>query len=80
MIALGHDVFGGHKPFFDRGGHTALEKNRPVGLPCPFEQTEILHIAGADLHHISIMLHHIKGLNVHHLGHHRQTDGLPDLG
>ena len=47
VVALAHDVLGGHEQLVDRAGHAALEQNRGLGLADLLEQGEVLGVAGA---------------------------------
>ena len=54
IVAACHDVFGGHKEFFDGVGQTALEQNGLIGAAEFLEHFEILHAAGTDLNDVDV--------------------------
>ena len=56
VVALAHDVLGGHEQLVDRAGHAALEQNRGLGLADLLEQGEVLGVAGADLHDVNLLV------------------------
>ena len=56
VVALAHDVLGGHEQLIDRAGHTALEQDRSLGLADLLEQGEVLGVAGADLHDVDLLV------------------------
>ena len=55
IIALAHDVLGGHQQFIESGGNAALEQHRFIGSAGKLEQSEVLHVAGADLNHVGVL-------------------------
>ena len=79
LVAAGHDVLGAHDPLFDGIAEAALEQNGLVHLAHSLEQLEVLHIAGADLHHVHIFLELGDALLAHQLGDDGHTGGLPGL-
>jgi len=60
VVAFTHYVLGGHQEFLERRGHASFEQNRFVCAPRTLKQREILHIAGADLDHVGIVLDEIE--------------------
>ena len=77
VIALAHDVFGGHEELIDGSGESALEKHRRAGAADLFEQGEVLRIARADLHHVDLAVaERLNVARVHDLSH----DGKACLG
>src|SRR6267378_8582720 len=61
VVALRHDVFGGHEKFVERGGHAALEEDVLFGAAGALEQREILHVARADLNDVGVFLDKVEG-------------------
>ena len=60
VVAFGHDVFGGHEQFFERGGHAAFEQHRLLGAAGALEQREVLHVARADLDDVGVFLDEVE--------------------
>ena len=56
VVALAHDVLGGHEQLIDRSGHAALKQDRSLGLADLFEQREVLGVAGANLHDVDLLV------------------------
>ena len=56
VVSLAHDVFGGHKEFFEGRGHSALQQNWLFSSSSTFKQRKVLHIAGTDMDDIGIAL------------------------
>src|SRR5882724_9060351 len=68
VVALRHDVFGGHEKFVERGGHTALEEDGLFGAAGALEEGEILHVARADLNDIGVFLDEVERFAVDGFG------------
>ena len=78
-IARREDVLGGHEPFLDGRGQAALEEHRQPAATDRLEQHEVLHVPGADLEHVDVVLEHGHVGGVGDLGHDGQPDLVPDL-
>jgi hypothetical protein len=74
VVALAHDVFGGHEKFFERGGDAALQEHRLAGASGALEQRKILHVARADLDHVGILIDQIERFVVDGFGHDEQAE------
>ncbi len=80
VVALGEDVFGGHEEFIESGGHAAFEENGKFGAAGAFEEREILHIAGADLDDIGVLLDEIERFIVDGFGDDAEAVVFADSG
>ena len=79
-ISLRHDILGRHKQLLYGGGKPALEKHRLAG-PANFrQQREVLHVAGADLKHVSVLGNEIHLTGIHHLGHRAESGFSAGVG
>ena len=79
IVSFGQDVFGGHEKFVERGGHAAFEENGLFGAAGAFEQGEILHVAGADLDDVGVLLDEIERFVVDGFGDDAEAVFLADL-
>src|SRR6266481_4541708 len=79
VVALRHDVFGGHEKFIERGGHAALEEDGFFGAAGALEQGEILHVAGADLNDVGVFLDEAKRFAVDGFGDDAEAMGGADF-
>ena len=73
-VAGRQDVLGGQQPLLDRRGQAALEQHRPAALPDRLEQHEVLHVAGADLEDVDVLLEDRDIGRVDDLADDRQAD------
>src|SRR6266446_1874500 len=80
VIAFAHDVFGGHQELFERGGNPSLQQNRFARASGTLQQREVLHVAGADLNHVGVLLDQIEGLVVHGFGDDQQAKAVAEVG
>src|SRR4030043_2420872 len=67
-IAFGHDVFGGHEPFIDGGGETALEQDGLFHLSGQAQERVVLHVPGADLDDVGIISYNGETFAIDSLG------------
>ena len=75
VVALAHDVLGGHEQLVDRAGHAALEQDRGLRLADLLEQGEVLGVAGADLHDVDLLVQEdLHVARVHDLGDDRHVE------
>ena len=75
VVALAHDVLGGHEQLIDRAGHAALKQDRSLGLADLFEQREVLGVAGTDLHDVDLLVQEdLHVARVHDLGDDRHVE------
>ena len=74
VIALAHDVFGGHQKFFERRRHAALQQHRFFRTPRAFQQREILHVARADLDHVRVLFDQVERFVVDRFGDDSQSN------
>src|SRR5215471_15769810 len=79
VIAFSHYVLGCQQQFVERGRHTPLEHYRLASLAYPLEEREVLHVAGADLHDISIFFHQVYTLVVQDFCHDLHPEPRPHL-
>ncbi len=68
LVALGHDVFGGHQPFFDGHGHAAFEEYGFVVFSDFAEEIKVLGVAGADLECVGVFVDEFYVAGVHDFG------------
>src|ERR1700675_5137341 len=74
-VAVRDDVFGGHQEFLYRAAQAALEEHRAPAFAEGLEQNEILHVASAYLHHVSVLSDQIDIAVTHDLS----NDGQPSF-
>src|ERR1019366_5294652 len=79
VVALAHDVLGGHEKFVERGRHAAFEQHRHAQTASALEQRKILHVARANLHDVSPLRDQIEGFIVDGFGDDAQAKLIPDL-
>src|ERR1700682_5219736 len=79
VIAFAQDIFGGHQEFVERGGHAALQENGFFGAASALEQREILHVAGADLDHVGVLLDKVEAFIVDGFSYDAETVELANL-
>ena len=79
LVAAGHDVLSGHDPLLDGVAQAALEQHGLVHLANGFQQLEVLHVAGTDLHHVHILLKLGDAVLAHQLGNDGHSGGLAGL-
>src|SRR5215469_12844623 len=77
VVAFSHYVLGCQQQFVERGRHTPLEHYRLASLAYPLEAREVLHVAGADLHDISIFFHQVYILVVQDFCHDLHPEPRP---
>ena len=75
-VPFGHDVFGGHEPFADGGHHAAFQEYGAFGFADGFEETVILHVAGADLENIGVFGNEIDLIGGHDFGDEWESGGF----
>ena len=80
VISFGEDVFGGHEEFVERGGHTALEEDWFFGAAGALEKRKVLHVAGADLNDVCVLLDKIERFVVNRFGNDAEAVRGADLG
>ena len=68
FIASGHDVLRRHNPLLVGVGQAPLEQNGLGHLAHLFEQVEVLHVPGANLHHVHLFLEELAVFGAHQLG------------
>ena len=74
----GEDVLGRHQQVLHRRAHAALEQHRLLRLADFLEQVEVLHVAGADLEHVGVLLDELDLARVHDLGDDRHVELVAD--
>src|SRR5271166_3167356 len=79
VVALAHDVFGGHQKFFHRGRQAALQQHGFMRFTGALQQREILHVARADLDDVTIFLDQVQRFVVDGLGDDQQPEAVTDL-
>ena len=80
VVALAHDVLGGHQELVERRAHAALEQDglaQPAGM---LQQRKVLHVARADLDHVGPFGDQFEGLVVDGFGDDAQAEAIADLG
>ena len=80
VVALAHDVFGGHQEFFERGGHAALQQHGLAQAAGALEQREVLHVAGADLDHVGLLVDQFQRFVVDGFGDDAHSEVVADFG
>ncbi len=80
VVALAHDVLGRHEKFFERGGDAALQEDGPAGSSGALEQREVLHVSGADLDDISVLIDQIERFVIDGFGDDEQSEAVTDFG
>ncbi len=80
VVALAHDVLGGHEELVERGAHAALEQDGLAQAAGLLEQREVLHVARADLDDVGPFGDEIEGFVVDGFGDDAQAEFLADLG
>ena len=65
LVAGGHDVLGGHDPLLIGVGQAPLEEDGLAHLAHLLEQLEVLHVAGAHLHHVHLFLEELGHAGIH---------------
>ncbi len=68
VIALGKNVFGGHKELVEGGRHAAFEQDGLFGAAGALEERKILHVARADLDDVGVFLDEVQGFVVDRCG------------
>src|SRR5216684_2222804 len=76
VIALAHDVLGSHKKFFERRRDAALQEDWFASASGALEQREVLHVAGADLDDISILVDQVERFVIDGLGDDEQAEAV----
>ncbi len=74
VVALAHDVFGGHEELVERGAHAALQQHGHAQAAGVLEQREVLHVARADLDHVGPFGNQIERFVVDGFGDDAQTE------
>jgi len=72
-VAASHDVLGAHEPLLDGGGKAALEQDGLLRLAQEAEQVEVLHVAGAYLDAVHLLIEDFDIIGAHDLGHNGQA-------
>ena len=80
VIALAHNVLGGHQEFFQRRRDAALQQDGLAGASGALEQREILHVAGANLDDVGILLDQVERFVIHRFGDDEQAEALANFG
>jgi len=80
VVALAHDVFGGHEEFVEGGAEAALEQDRFALLAGALQQGEVLHVARADLDDVSVLGDEFERLVVDGLGDDAHAKGAANVG
>ena len=80
VVALAHDVLGGHEELFEGGGEAALEQDGLAQAAGVLEQGEVLHVAGADLDDVGPFGDQVEGFVVDGFGDDAQAEAVADLG
>ena len=68
VVAVAHDVLGAHQQFLDGAADAALEHDGALHLADGMQQSEVLHVARADLQNVGVFGDHRQGLDGHDLG------------
>src|SRR2546421_2238521 len=76
VVAFAHDVLGGEQPFVERGGESALQEHGQARATGAFKQSEVLHVARAELDHVAVAFHEIDAVLVERLSYDLQTVSL----
>ena len=80
VVTFAHDVLGRHQELFQRGRHPAFEQHRLARLASAFQQREVLHVAGANLDDVGVLVHQRQGFVVHGFRYDEQAEVLTDFG
>ena len=80
VVALGHDVFGGHQKLVEGGRHAAFEQDGLAFAADGLEQRVVLHVTRADLDDVGVVGDEVEVLGVHGLGDDAQAEAVADLG
>ena len=80
VIALAHDVLGGHQELVEGSAHAALQQHRLPQPPGMLQQRKILHVARADLDHVGPLGDQAQGFVVDGFGDDPQAEFVPDFG
>ena len=79
VIALGKNVFGGHKELVEGGRHAAFEQDGLFGAAGALEERKILHVARADLDDVGVFLDEVQGFVVDRFGDNAEAVGSADF-
>src|ERR1700674_5450665 len=80
VASLAHDVLGGHEKFFERRRDAALQEDRLAGASGELEQREILHVAGASLDDIGVLVDQVERFVIDGFGDDEQSEAFADFG
>ena len=80
VVALAHDILGGHEELFEGGAEAALEQDGLAQLAGLLEQGEVLHVAGADLDDVGPLGDQFEGFAVEGFSDDAQAEAVANLG
>src|SRR6266404_6023325 len=80
VVALAHDVLGGHEKFFERCRDAAFQQDGFAGASGALEQREVLHVAGADLDDIGVLVDEVERLVIDGFSDDEQSEAVADFG
>src|SRR6266403_1922392 len=80
VVALAHDVLGGHEKFFERCRDAALQEDGLAGASGALEQREVLHVAGATLADIGVLVDEVERLVIDGFGDDEQSEAVATFG
>src|SRR6266446_8452 len=80
VVALAHDVLGGHEKFFERCRDAALQEDGLAGASGALEQREVLHVAGANLDDVGVLVDEVERLVIDGFGDDEQSEAVANFG
>ncbi len=80
VVALAHDVFGGHQEFVERGAHAAFQQHGHAQAAGVLEQRKVLHVAGADLDDVGPLGNELERFVVDGFGDDAQSEAVANFG
>src|SRR5262245_17168443 len=80
VIAFSHNVFSCEQPFLERCSHAALQKHRQPRSAGALQKREILHVASADLNHVTELFNEIDMRFLDGFRHNLQAELLANGG
>src|SRR6266403_1570506 len=80
VVALAHDVLGGHEKFFERCRDAALQEDGLAGASGALEQREVLHVASADLDDVGVLVDEVERFVIDGFGDDEQSEAVANFG